>query len=167
MKNIMTAYKKNAESILRLCNGCIGHLIPKCENGKIIECSFVRSANAAAKRRPFAWVGLDPNSGAVLYYKHCAYEDFMCTEKYPPTTVISGEYVTKRTVEQQQQYEKQLFDCYMKLRDFAFEKELGKEQRDIAKTFKEMWNITVLNDLKPYYQALSPEFFEWLSEVSD
>lgn len=166
MKDIVKMYKRNAENILRLCNGYVGFLVPKLENGKIVECSFIRSANANIKNRPFAWVGFDPDSGAVLYYKHCSYDDFVCTDKYPPTTTISGEYISERNVDQQELFEKQLFNNYMNLREFVFKEKISEEQREIVRDFRKIWNITVLNDLKPYYEALSPEFFSWLDEMA-
>lgn len=165
MKDIKKFYKNYGESVLKTVNGVVGYLIPCIENEKIVERTFIRSANPLNKMRPFAWLELDSETGTLMFYKHCMHEDFVDTEKYPPNSIISNRFTSERSTKEQLECEKALWDLYSSLREFVFNNDLTEDQKVILKEFKEQWNKTVLCDLKTYYEALSPEFFEWINEI--
>ncbi len=165
MNNILVFYNKYSTSIRDTFNGTLGYLVPSIENGKMVERTFVDSATASLKRtRPSAYIEIDSETGVLLFYKHCMYEDFVNTEEFPPGTPVSNKFETERTVKEQIEFDKALWELYKDLRTFAFEENLTEDQLKTVREYKEMWNKTVLCDLKQYYEALSPDFFNWLND---
>lgn len=164
MKDFSNIYQNYAQHIYDAFNGEVDYLLPALENGMMVERSFVSNIDRTCKYRPFAWIGIDSETGEFLYYKHCLCEDFIDTQAYPPESVIKAEYITERTLEEQIEYDKELWRLYSIIREYAFSETLTDEQKEVLRKYREIWEKTVLLDLKPYYEALSPEFFEWLSQ---
>lgn len=164
MNNMDVIYKNHGVNILKSYNGIVGHLIPCMENGRIVERSLVRNSNPNSKTRPFAWIGIDYKTGIFLYYKHCMWEDFMDAKLYPADTRISNRFVCVRTATEQVEMEKKLWKLYKSVREIVFQDEVTEEQKACIREYKQQWELTVLVDLKPYYEALSPEFFRWINK---
>ena len=162
MKNIDNIYRNHGINILKCCNGVVGHLVPCMENGRMVERSFIRHSNPGNKTRPFAWIGVDYMTGVFLYYKHCMAEDFMDTKQYPADTCISDSFLTMRTAKEQEEMEQKLWELYKQVRELVFRDNLSELQEALICEYKKQWKLTVLTDLQPYYEALSPEFFQWL-----
>jgi len=162
MKDVTKRYLNYGKMLYDMTGGIIGYIVPAAENGKLIERAFLKHSNAKTLSRPFAWVGFDKESGMLLYYKHCMSEDFMDTEKYPPTVRLKGEFSSQRTPAQQAEYESRLWEAYKKIRGFVLRENLTDEQKALVAEYRRIWELAVMTDLIPYYKALSKEFFEWL-----
>lgn len=166
MKNTLDMYRMYGEKIYQLCHGVIGYMIPAEESGKRIERTLIRYSDAGNRRRPFAWAGFDMETGMLLYYKHCSMEDFIDTNMYPADTALGKSYKNERTPKEQIKYEKALWESYESIREFVFLPEISRGHRELVRRFKAQWEMTVLKDLVPYYEALSPEFFAWMKEFN-
>lgn len=163
MQNIDNIYRNHGINILKSCNGVVGYLVPCVENGRMVERSFIRYSNPQNKTRPFAWIGIDYLTGVVLYYKHCMAEDFMDTKQYPADSQISGSFLTVRTAKEQEEMDQKLWELYKQVRELVFQDSLSELQKSLVGEYKKQWKLTVLTDLQCYYEALSPEFFQWLA----
>lgn len=164
MKDISNKYLKYGKQLYELTGGIIGYIVPAIEGNRYVERAFLKSSNPGVLSRPFAWVGFDMASGTLLYYKHCISEDFADSEKYPAGTKLKGEFPSPRTAKQQAEYEKQLWESYTAIREFVFKENLSDVQKALVDEYKKQWALTVMKDLIPYYEALSPEFFKWLNQ---
>ena len=156
-KNILF---NNALSVLK-GNIRLSHFIPSIENGYMAERAFVISSLPKAPHRPFAYLGVLSETGDILFYKHCAVEDFMETKSYPLDTKVDDQLPADRTVEEQIHMERQLLETYEVVRQFAFRDELTSQQKVALRRFSELFNRVVPSGLMPYYHGLSSDFFRW------
>lgn len=164
MSRIFDKYIDYGKKLYDMTGGVTGYIVPAIENGVQVERTFLKFSVPGQLFRPFSWVGFDKKSGTLMYYRHCMMQDFMDTEKYPASTKLKGEFSSPRTPKQQIGYEKELVERYEAIRDFVFEENIPEEQKKLVREFREQWELTVMTDLIPYYEALSPEFFEWLEK---
>lgn len=139
----------------------LSHFVPCRENGLITERAFVQ-ANAAVIERPFAYLGVLPETGELLYYKHCGFEDFVDTAEYPFGMDIDGSFATERDVDSHIAMERDLLDVYGFVREYAFTQSLGEHQKEALDKFNGLFAQAVPKGLLPFYRALSPAFFAWI-----
>lgn len=163
MKDIMELSKIYNDLLYKISRGgVLSHFLPEIENGRITERAFIRNQTAGVNRRPYAWIGIDSINDQLLFYKHCALEDFMDTEQFPPNTEFNTIFMTPRSASEQVEKEKALLEKYRTVREFAFASGLNDSQKEDLISFKCMWDDTIISGLQPYYEALSPGFFQWI-----
>lgn len=145
--------------------------VPAQLNGRFAELAFVYTLAPSRRRsipRPFAWFAVDSLTGALLFYRHCAYEDFVPTKEFPPESRIDLPPADGQTVADALAKREEWKTLYEKVRDFAFTPvpELSEEQRKTARDYRAVFAEEAVPGLIPYYKALSPSFFRWLDEAA-
>lgn len=163
MDRALKNYEKLADLLTKMTGGVIGYLVPGIDSGRKVERTLIRGRDGMDLRRPFGWAEFEMETGVILFYRHCIVDDFTDTQAYPLSTVMSREFNGDRTAKQQMEYEKKLWECYLKIREFVFEEDPTEEQKALMREYQQLWELTVLKDLAAYYETLSPEFFAWLS----
>lgn len=165
MKSIVEISKFYYEALYKISDGgVIGHFLPAIENGIKGERAFLRNGTAGVKTRPYAWISVDSEHGQLLFYKHCASEDFMDSEQFTPTDEIDISFISPRSALEQITKERELLSSYNTIRDIAFRPDLSNSQKESLREFLKIWEDTICTGLKPYYRALAPDFFCWAEE---
>lgn len=122
----------------------IGYLLPVNEGTEIHEKAFLLGSSSSG--RPFAWIEADSASGIITDFAYCADRDFI--DEYPLDASIDREPSVPMDISTYLEENKKLRIMYEKAR-------IGEETDSFAKLF----NRLVSPDLKKFYQALAPEYY--------
>ena len=115
--------------------------------------------------RPYLKLVTDFNTGQFLEFKNAYYSEFADSEKYPLNTEFDAKIPTAETAKEQMNLIKNLQLLYEKVREFAFEKNLSDEQKNILEDYLKCLSKTIPTDLLNFCKNTEPEFFNWI-EVS-
>lgn len=119
--------------------------------------------------RPQMFWTVDPRSGEVLEVAVCRYRDFAPHLSPDPVTGAPGsERFPVRTAEEWDRLRGELYDAYDPLLPLVFRKREGltEAQCDAVLQFRRSFDALVEPFTRPYYEALSPAFFQWLAQLS-
>jgi hypothetical protein len=146
--------------------------VPVCgsDDGRLYLAGFFYPVSArpgAPSRvgRPQLHCTLDPTSGQFVEVTDCSYHDF--APHLPPDPVV-GELSTAPSAEEWDRKRTELQEAYDQLLPVAFRDPgvLSETQREVVSRFRSAFEGVVEPFLRPYYEALSPRFFEWLQQVT-
>ena len=91
-------------------------------------------------------------------------DDFVKDDPYRPEQTIDYSFRVPRTAVRQAQLMKRQAELYERIRKFAFCSR-DQAEEDCLREFLNLLEQTVPEGLKPYYRALSPEFFQWAGKA--
>lgn len=142
--------------------------VPVLVNGVLAE-RFFLCANLprAVRRRPYGWITVDSEQGRLLQFSHCSVDDFASELNIPLENEIDYSAPKKAPVRELMQSNRKLGELYGKIREFAFLEEVSKEDQELLNQYKELISQLWGEDIRRFYEALSPEFFSWLSRQTD
>ncbi len=137
--------------------------MPAMDGGKLTERFFlVPNQAAAVKRRPYAWLALDTESGRLMRYADCAAEDFASELGVPLNQSIDYSAPEGLPVRELMKLNRHLAELYRELRTFVFSRSPSGAQRELMAEYLELLSRLWRPELRRFYEALSPEFFAWL-----
>lgn len=144
----------------------LSYPVPGKEGDGIVERFFLTSNQpAAVRRRPYAWLQVDTETGRLLQYAHCSVQDFAASLDAPFTDMLDysapggGSY--RELLAKKQEFAK----VYGEVREFVFADELDSGQQEKVRRYIELRDQVIGSQVLEYYRVLSPEFFAWLDQV--
>lgn len=149
-------------------NFCTSFYVPIREGITVLDTAFLYraapSSDVTLRPRPFAKVVIEPEKQLLVAYQDARIYDFMDTEAYPMSEKIDYS-VPARTAAEQFKLIKNVNELYKKIRLFPWkDSELSEDEAHIVSEYAACFYQTIPKSLLPFYEALSPEFFAWLSE---
>ncbi len=165
MKSLQDIKALVAKGVHALVNGgySVSQPVPCVENGCRTERVFFYPNTLQTERvRPYAWASVSPEHGRVLSFQTCVIHDFMDTQKYPLDQLVDYSVPIAKTAKEQGELLKQYEAAYEEIRKFAFAEKLDEIQKNQLKIFWQLFSRTIPPGLIPYYESLSPDFFEWM-----
>lgn len=145
-------------------NTAVSQFLPGKKGERVVERAFFYPALGAKRGRPSAWICLDRDSGRLENYSCCFVDDFVKDDPYRPEQTIDYSFRVPRTAVRQAQLMKRQAELYKRIRKFAFCSR-DQAEEDCLWEFLNLLEQTVPEGLKPYYRALSPEFFQWAGKA--
>ncbi len=148
-------------------NFAVSYFIPVIINDNMVDTAFLYSSTATVKERtrPFAKVMFEHSSGNLLEYKNSYICDYMNSDKYPMTTKINYSLPSEISAIEYGEIVKKVNSYYDMICEFAYKAEVAEENKEKIREYKSLFYASVPEALLPYYEALSPEFFEWLNSI--
>jgi len=126
---------------------------------KVVDCFFLHSYNRSTEiiYPPYARISIDSANKTFAYY-HVDDKPFLhnMPENFISSIICDGTFKNRRNV-----YE----DSYVKIRGFAFQKNISDIQKDILKDYKSSFEYIIDKEIQPYYYELSPGFWNWLEKM--
>ena len=123
----------------------IGYLLPVKTGDKMHERAFILGPSGIG--RPFAWIEADSRTGDITDFAFCADRDFIIG--HPLDEPIDRNPEVPMDVFTYIEESRKLRQLYEKAR-------LGEN----TKEFAELFNRLVSPDLKKFYQALAPDYYD-------
>ena len=132
----------------------------------ILDASFLYAAGNfnTVWTRPFASAVFEPETGAVLVYRNCYVDDFADSSSYPMTCRVDYAVPFAKTAEEQGELVKRIQELYFVIRLLPWKESLDEKEKRAAGMYRDSFFKAVPKGLLPFYQALSPEFYEWLGD---
>ncbi len=162
---------KRLAALERLVNSeiAISYFIPAVIDDKIVDVAFIYSSLATVqkKTRPFAKVMFEHKNGGLIEYKNSYIDDYMDSDKYPMTTKIDYSLPGEVSVAEQVEAMKKINAYYDEICELAYKTDISDESKEKIREYKTLFYKSVPEMLLPYYEALSPEFFIWLNNISE
>lgn len=141
----------------------LSYPVPALDNGRLTERFFLCSNQArAVRRRPFAWLAMDVESGRLARYADCAVEDFAAGLGAAPDQELDYSAPEGQSVRETQKLARRMSELYRSIRTFAFCPAPSGEQREAMAQYQALLPRVWRPELRRFYEALSPEFFAWL-----
>lgn len=137
--------------------------IPCMEGGRLTERAFIYPFTPGRPHgcRPYAWIVRSMKNKKLLAYQKCEDRDFM-EGGYEPGdrvdyrlrgSVKTGEYSL---------YCKRFAGIYEEIKNFVFQEELDGQKAGLLGAYAGLLERIIPEELMPYYEGLSPEFFLWI-----
>ncbi|MCR5783257.1 MAG: hypothetical protein K6G90_11060 [Clostridia bacterium] len=149
----------------------ISEFIPYKPGEYLFERAFLYNLgdyNTNSLTRPFASVTVFSETCELLEYKDVVISDFADTEKWPLDISLDASVPVAETAVEQGNLIAELHDFYDEMIPFVFEPVSTAEQKNIIIKWFDLFKKTIPDSLKPFYEALSPDFFCWVNNsVSD
>ncbi len=147
-------------------NFAVSYFVPVVINKALADVAFLYPLAATTeKTRPFAKVMFEHNTGNLIGYSNAFINDFMDSEKYPITTKINYALSSDISVVELNNLMKQVNSEYDEICRTVFKKDISEEEKEKIRGYKAAFYASVPEALMPYYEALSPEFFNRLSNI--
>lgn len=145
----------------------VSYFVPVIIKDVLVDVAFIYSAitGSKARTRPFAKVMFEHNGSGLIEYKNSFIDDFMDSEKYPITTEVDYSFPADVSVRELGENMKKVNSCYDEICELAYKTELSDEEKAKVCEYKDLFIKSTPEALMPYYEALSPEFFEWLNNI--
>ena len=124
---------------------------------KIIDVFYLYSYDNFTKivSPPYARIAIDSTENTLAFYYK--------TDKKPFASTLPENFVSKIPYDETFIKWTAVYEqWYCKIREFAFQENLGDEQKTILKEFLQAFDYIIDKELQPFYFELSPEFWEWL-----
>lgn len=138
--------------------------IVKTAHERKVEVYFAYNISQQKKiLRPYLKLVTDFNNGLILEFKNAYYSEFADTKKYPLNTEFNANVPVARTAKEQMELLNSLQALYVKVREFAFDKDLSNENRRILADYADCLSKTVPTDLLNFCKDTEPEFFDWIT----
>jgi hypothetical protein len=137
------------------------------ENGRIIDCFFaftfcpkdeteISRHDFSIFSAPFANIAVDSVTKELIYYV----DNKTNPKKFEnPLNTYSRDFNFSK--EERETAFPQYQKAYVLVREFAFADEINSEQKEILSRYMKASEIITQTNMKRFYKALSPEFFEW------
>ena len=143
--------------------------VPAMDAGRPSERFFITDMSSvgpgeALVPRPYAWLAVDAATGEMLYYHCCAVQDFLDKDIFPADCQVSNqvafpnkEAYREACVRLKELYEElRLLFWEGKTADFTAGEAAAREE------YVKLFAKTIRIGQQALYQALAPEFFQWL-----
>ncbi len=114
--------------------------------------------------RPYAWMRISAETGALLQYTDCSVQDFVDTAKYPPDRPISN-LIDAVSREEFTQGMDRLNAAYEVLRSAYLtgrSVEAGPQLEEAKDRYRTLFFRLIRRGQYPFYMALNPDFYAWL-----
>lgn len=176
----MTKYKTSQELranlvateyflIQRSGNARLSSPVPARDAGRASERFFITDmtgleAGASVVPRPYAWFAIDAETGNMLFYHSCQEMDFLDARVFPEGCRVSNQVGFSGKEEYQEACER-MKELYEKLRLLFWQ---GKtqgftpEETAAREEYTKLFAKAIRIGQQAFYQALAPEFFQWL-----
>lgn len=116
--------------------------------------------------RPFAWALLPLDDSLEYLFGWCAAQDFVATAEYPLNSRVNSFFPGKDLPEEVlHEHQLELSELFEKMIKFAFCPEPAAEEQEMINRYKDLFLILCPQGQYPYYQALAPDFFDWIGLV--
>ncbi|MCH5264951.1 MAG: hypothetical protein J1F02_03555 [Lachnospiraceae bacterium] len=141
--------------------------IPVKKGDHILDAAFLYSAGSLSQTRlrPNASIIIEPGSGSILEYRNSYINDFMDSAKYPMTLELDYSVPSAKSAKEQGELVKTVNELYGDIRKMAFKETLSDAQKKTLAKYNSCFYKAVPDSLVPFYEALSPEFFQWMKEM--
>jgi hypothetical protein len=155
-----------------LLSGDIGQYVPEGiahsfpvigrEEETIVDCFFLFSYcyGKPMFNSPFARIAIDPYSRKLVYYYDSKTKPFG-TEMESQSFPLEFDHSKDERREALKRYE----ELYVLVREFAFTNDLDAKQVSVLVEYMKTFDILVAVEMKPFYVALSPEFFALVTKA--
>lgn len=155
-----------------LLSGDIGKYVPEGiahsfpiisrDNGRIVDCFFLfsYSRNSEEFNSPIARLAIDSIAKKLVYYQDDATMPFE-----PDNELHSYPLEFKHSKDERREALFKYQESYILVRKFAFIERIDTEKYNILSSYMKAFNVLVATHQKPFYVALSPEFFEWMTST--
>jgi hypothetical protein len=136
--------------------------------GAFFYATVIRHGAPKQVRRPRFQIVVDPEDGRLVALTDCDYQDFAAVV---PTGDVVGELrledLPARTIPELEQLRDELSQAYDRILGLAFKptEQLTPTECETVAQFKKRFEHAVEPFMMPFYHALNPAFFEWLSGV--
>ena len=132
------------------------------EDGQIVDCFFLYNYDPEKSEfsAPIARLALESYQKRLVYYYSSHERPFGEVEATEMLKVVSP-----YSMEQRLDAGKKYPDCYMGVREFAFQESLSQDQLSALSEYLNILTILVPVNQKIFYVNLSPAFFEWMTNM--
>lgn len=146
-------------------NFAASFFVPVRKAGHILDAAFLYPTGGfnPMRTRPLASLLVEPKSGAMLEYRSARVSDFMDPEQYPMTMKLDYSVPTAKTAQEQGALVDELNKLYPAIRELPWKDSLNEAEQAQAAAYRTCFFQAVPPGLLPFYEALSPEFYVWLS----
>ena len=132
-------------------------------NGQIVDCFFGFGVSLYEIKfsTPSCKIVINPVENLLVYHEEG--ENVLNVDnafEYP--NLYPFEYEQKITHREMDKLVNRYKRNYIHIRNFAFKDKVNKRELEILKKYKESFERITPKDMKQFYIALSPEFFEWM-----
>lgn len=150
-------------------NFVVSFLVPVKMRDVVVDSIFLYGVHTSpVKSRPLARVLFDAERGRLIDYMNARITDFADTEKYPFEEKIDYSLPSARAVKEQADLIRKVDAMYPAVRKLAYRMDLTEDEKNTLAEYYDAFVQVSPAGLIPFYHALSPEFFNWLSHwVSD
>lgn len=135
--------------------------VPCVDSGRVTERRFIFSSRHEYKKlRPYAWLETDIQSGELIFFHKCSEKDFVdfaASDVSLDYSLPFGELMGKQLA-----LCKLMTQTYNDIRNYVFSENTTAAQKRVIKTYHDAFVYSTPKDLIRYYEALSPDFFEWI-----
>lgn len=147
----------------------VSYFVPAVVDGNIVDLAFVYAslANVQEKTRPFAKVMFEHKTGCLLEYKNSYIDDYMDSNKHPMTTKIDYSLPKEISAVEQGMTVRKVNAYYDAICLLAYKTDVSDKEKEKIREYKTLFYKSVPKALLPYYEALSPEFFSWLNNITE
>ena len=142
--------------------------VPIVIDGRYYEQLFLTDMSLSSKEnmtcaRPYAWMRIDAETGALARYADCSDLDFVDTAQYPLDQQISN-LVYSASPDEFSKSMDSLYASYEKLRTMFFTgKNISSDEEEAERTnYRTQFLKVVRKGQHPFYFALNPAFFRWM-----
>lgn len=164
--NIKSLLKANHLAAASLELDAFSYPVLARENGKLTEHMFLYSNQPITKKpRPYAWLAIDSETGQLLIVCRCAYKDFAAGLQIPPGQLLDYAAPISCSHRELRQKQRAFAAVYEQLREFAFSDTVSGSQRNLLQQYQELSEQLINAELRPFYHALSPEFYRWIESA--
>lgn len=158
--------KNNNLIVAQLEVEALSYPVAGMENGRLAERYFLfPNRPGVKKRRPYAWLSVEAETGRVLQFTHCLLRDFAedmhvsLDEEIDYGAPMSGSY--RKILEAKLEFS----SLYEEIRAFVFSDTPDEGQKEKVIRYQELQNQLINKQLLAYYRRLSPEFYQWIEKV--
>jgi hypothetical protein len=130
------------------------------ENGRTVDCFFIFSYCYGREEfnSPIAWLANDTAAKKLVYY-YDVREKALLADSEPCSYPLDFKFSKDERRTALQTYQ----NLYVDVRNFAFSDNLDLDQKKKLFEYMRAFNTFVASSQKPFYVALSTEFFEWMT----
>ena len=147
--------KNNYLVIANLELDAFSYPIPGKNGERTVERFFLYSNQPKTiKSRPYAWLVIDSETGGIVQFSRCECIDFAQNLQMPMEQQIDYSAPLKGSHKELRDKQLEFNSVYVRIREFAFSTTVDEGQRE-----------ALLQYVMPFYQLLSPDFYEWMNTV--
>ena len=132
------------------------------EDERIVDCFFLFSYSHEREQfnSPIARIVIDSYAKELVYYHTAEVEPFE-SDNEPHSFPLNFKHSKDERREALKKYQ----ESYVLVRKFAFAEKLNSAEHDTLLSYMKAFNVLVAVHQKPFYVALSPTFFEWMTAI--
>lgn len=144
--------------------GSISLYFPKKIADNVFDRAFIYPSGVYSKTRtrPLGIITIYNKTGDILEYRNAYINDFVDTSKYPLDMKLDYSITDVRNVQEYDELYKKLMSMYNNIREIAFKDNITDDEKAQISEYGKYFFKIVPKDLLPFYEAISPEFYNML-----